>query len=80
MHVCLDDIFVFSDSIERHLGMVFELPKKNEFYLREDKVQLYVEVVKCLGHKIDDKGIHADGDKMARVQDWHEPVMFSIWD
>ena len=64
VHVYLDDIFVFSESVEdheKHLKVVFELLRKNLFYLREDKVQLYANEVDCLGHKIDDKGIHADG-------------------
>ena len=80
VHVYLDDIFVFSDSVEdheKHLKIVFELLRKNLFYLREDKVQLYAEVVECLGHKIDDKGIHADGDKMARIRDWKQPRTYN---
>jgi hypothetical protein len=27
----------------------------------------------CLGHIIDDRGIHADADKMARVREWRTP-------
>ena len=76
VHVYLDDIFIFSDSIEdheKHLRIVFDLLRKNEFYLRQDKVQLYAEQVECLGHKIDDKGIHADGDKMERIRNWRQP-------
>ena len=27
----------------------------------------------CLGHVIDDRGIHADADKMSRVREWRTP-------
>jgi hypothetical protein len=27
----------------------------------------------CLGHLIDDRGIHADSDKMAHVCEWRTP-------
>jgi hypothetical protein len=76
VHVYLDDIFVYSDSIEeheQHLKIVFDLLRKNEFFLKESKVQLYAKEVDCLGHMIDDKGIHADADKMQRVRDWKTP-------
>lgn len=76
VHVYLDDIFVFSDSItehEKHLGMVFDKLRKAQLYLEESKLDLYSKRMDCLGHIIDDRGIHADADKMARVREWRTP-------
>jgi len=76
VHVYLDDIFVFSDSIEdheKHLGLVFDKLRKAQLYLEESKLDLYSKRMDCLGHIIDDRGIHADSDKMARVREWRTP-------
>lgn len=72
VHVYLDDIFVFSDSIEdhqRHLQLVFERLRKEELYLSTSKCDIYSNRVECLGHIIDDRGLHADADKMSKVRD-----------
>jgi len=76
VHVYLDNLFVFSASIEDHkkdLEYVFE--KLREFYLFLEKVKcdLYSKHMDCLGHLIDDQGLHMDMDKMARVREWRTP-------
>ena len=76
MHVYLDDIFVYSDSLEehkKHLGLTFDKLCFAQLYLEEDKLDLYSENMDCLGHIIDDRGIHADLDKMAQVREWRAP-------
>jgi hypothetical protein len=76
VHVYLDDIFVYSDSIEeheKHLELVFNKLRKAQLYLEESKLDLYSKKMDCLGHIIDDRGIHADADKMARVHKWRTP-------
>ncbi|VDB95766.1 unnamed protein product [Peniophora sp. CBMAI 1063] len=76
MHVYLDDIFVYSDTIEEHehyLGIVFDCLRGAELYLEAEKCQLYAEKLDCLGHLIDDKGLHADGDKMTKIREWRTP-------
>jgi hypothetical protein len=76
VHVYLDDIFVFSNSIaehEEHLGLVFDKLRKAQLFLEEKKCDLYSKRMDCLGHIIDDRGIHADVDKMARVREWRTP-------
>ncbi|KAJ3474829.1 hypothetical protein NLI96_g12232 [Meripilus lineatus] len=76
IHVYLDDIFVFSDSVEEHeehLNMVFAILRKAELYLKKEKCDLYSDRMDCLGHIIDDQGLHADGDKMHRVRNWRTP-------
>jgi hypothetical protein len=76
VHVYLDDIFIYSNSIEeheRHLGQVFDTLRKNDFYLKKEKCDLYSKRMDCLGHVIDDRGLHADADKMQRIREWRQP-------
>lgn len=76
VHVYLDDIFIFSDSIEeheRHLRVVFETLRSNHLFLKASKCDLYSKRMDCLGHIINDKGLHADADKMARIREWRTP-------
>jgi Reverse transcriptase (RNA-dependent DNA polymerase) len=66
----MDDIFIFSCSVEeheRHLGIVFDRLRKNHRFLSKKKVNLYSERMECLGHIIDDRGIHTEADKMQWV-------------
>jgi hypothetical protein len=80
MHTYLDDLFVYSDMIEGHqihLEMVFVQLCKHEFYLRKDKCELYTDSIDCLGHRIDDKGLHADANKMAKIREWNTPCNFN---
>ena len=70
MHAYIDDIFVYSDSIEEHeehLRIVFERLRKFKLYLKWTKCQLYADRIDCLGHVIDREGIHIDQDKLIRV-------------
>src|SRR3978361_434656 len=76
VHVYLDDIFIFSNSIkdhEEHLGLVFATLRESQLFLSPSKANLYSERMYCLGHIIDDKGIHADMDKMRVVREWRTP-------
>lgn len=68
MHVHLDDLFIFTNTVEEHeecLRIVFERLRKYQLYLKWSKCELYAERVDCLGHVIDDKGIHPDEDKLS---------------
>src|SRR6266481_6153061 len=76
VHVYLHDIFIYSSSIEEHeghLAQVFNKLCKAQLYLSRDKVDLYSKRMDCLGHLITDVGIHADADKMQKIQDWQQP-------
>ena len=71
MHCYLDDLFVFSNTLEEHerqLAVVFEALRKHHLYLEGKKCELFAEKMDCLGHIIDDKGLHADGDKMEKIR------------
>ena len=80
LHVYLDDIFVFSDTVQEHQGhleKVFTRLCEHEFYLREDKCELFADKVECLGHMIDEKGLHTDADKMAKIREWNRPCNYN---
>ncbi|RDB19217.1 Transposon Ty3-G Gag-Pol polyprotein, partial [Hypsizygus marmoreus] len=80
MHVYLDDIFIFSNSIEeheQHLRVVFERLRDSELYLKWKKCELYADCVDCLGHIIDDQGIHPDADKLSRIREWRVPRTYN---
>ena len=57
VHVYLDDIFIYSCSIEEHkkdLGIVFQRLRDHHLFLSKSKVDLYSKRLECLGHIIDD--------------------------
>ncbi|KIK12982.1 hypothetical protein PISMIDRAFT_18316 [Pisolithus microcarpus 441] len=77
VHTYLDDAFVYSDTIEEHVehvSLVLDALVKADFYLERDKVDLFAEKLDCLGHIIDDRGVHADEDKMACICNWRKPT------
>ena len=61
---------MFSETIEehqQHLELVFNKLQEHSLFLRAEKCELYAEKVECLGHVIDEHGLHADSDMMARI-------------
>jgi len=76
VHVYLDNLFIFSSSIEeheKHLEYVFEKLCKYYLFLEKEKCDLYSKSMDCLGHLINDQGLHTDVDKMAHVHNWQTP-------
>jgi hypothetical protein len=75
-HAYLDDLFPHSNSIEeheKHLRVVFTRLHENKLHLKWSKCNLYAKNMECLGHIIDDNGIHPDVDKLQRIRDWRTP-------
>ena len=76
VYIYLDDIFIFSNSIEEHeshLSQIFDALRAQSLYLSAPKVDLYSSGMDCLGHQIDDQGLHVDSDKMKSVRHWPRP-------
>jgi Reverse transcriptase (RNA-dependent DNA polymerase) len=68
IHTYLNDLFVFSDTLddhEKHLEYVFQKLCEHCLFLERTKCNLYSKSMDCLGHLVDDHGLHADTDKMA---------------
>ena len=76
MHVYLDNIFIYLNSIEEHeehLCLIFERLKEHQLFLKWAKCNLYADKVDCLGHIINKDGIHVDTDKVAHIRKWCTP-------
>jgi len=76
VHIYLDNLFVFSASIEDHekdLKYVFEKLQEFHLFLEKAKCDLYSKHMDCLGHLINDQGLHTDADKMAHIREWCTP-------
>ncbi len=76
VHVYLDDIFVFSYTIEdheRHLGIVYQRLFDAKLFLSKKKFDAFSVRMDCLGSIIDNEGLHADSDKMTLVRNWRTP-------
>lgn len=76
VHVYLDDIFIYSYTIEEHqehIATVVRRLKEAQFFISKTKVDLYSERLECLGHLIDKNGLHADPDKLFRLRTWRTP-------
>jgi hypothetical protein len=74
--VYLDDIFIFSDTLEQHeddLAYVLRRLTEEQLYIARHKLDVYSERMDCLGHVVDAKGLHADLDKMSKIRDWQTP-------
>jgi hypothetical protein len=77
MDVYLDDIVIYSDTLEEHVWhvkTVLDVLRREELYLSEHKLQLFVDRLKILGHIVDDHGIAMDPDKVDRVANWKVPT------
>ena len=77
VHVYLDDIFVFTNTLEEHercLQRVLEILSAEDLYLSQEKVYFFTERCECLGFTVDDEGIHPDPVKIKAIMDWPEPA------
>lgn len=77
MDVYLDDILIYSDTIEdhvKHIHTVFNVLREQKLFLNADKMQFFARELKILGHIIDDKGIAMDPHKIDSVVNWKVPT------
>ena len=65
--IYLDDILVYSKTIEEHkilLDKVFKLLNDYKLYVKAEKCALFLESVEFLGHTIDKNGLHVESGKV----------------
>jgi len=75
-HIYLDDIVIWSNSIEEHITNVRTIMnalREAGLHVNRKKTKLFCEEVNFLGHHISKRGIEADGNKVARILDWPTP-------
>nr|VWO95354.1 Uncharacterized protein [Ganoderma boninense] len=81
MDVYLDDIVIYSDTIEehmKHVRLMFDVLRRQKFFLGADKMNFFASKLKILGHVIDEKGIAMDPHKVDSVVNWKVPTNKSL--
>ena len=74
--VYLDDILVYSNSLEEHkahLKEVLQLLKDKKLYAKLKKCEFFEEKAKFLGHIIGPEEIQTDPDKVSAIEKWPVP-------
>ena len=74
--VYLDDILIFSKSVEEHLThirQVLDILRAQKFYGRLQKCHFNQTSIKYLGHIISAEGIRVNPEKIQAVKDWSRP-------
>ena len=76
-HVYLDDIVIWSQSIDEHVQnvtSVLSALKSNKLYCNPKKTKLFCTQIRFLGHCVSANGIEADEGKADRILDWPTPA------
>src|SRR5258707_344943 len=80
MDVCtvgyLDDILIYSDSLEDHRNHIWEVLRrlrKVGLYANLKKCKFHTDTVEYLGFILSPKGLQMDPTKVSAIQDWPEP-------
>ncbi|GJP43304.1 hypothetical protein CLOM_g2785 [Closterium sp. NIES-68] len=74
--VYLDDILVYSHEMQQHvehLRRVFEILRRERFYVKLSKSDFALEKVQFLGHIVSAQGVHVDPKKIEAVRTWKTP-------
>ncbi len=77
MEVYLDDIIIYSDSLEdhvKHVKCILGMLKQEQLYLSSSKLNFLPKEMKVLGQIIDDNGIHMDPNKVDSMTHWKTPT------
>lgn len=75
-HVYLDDIIIWSSSLEEHfrnVRLVLAALRANSLLCSMKKSILFCEEVIFLGHRISRNGVEADPAKVSKILDWPTP-------
>src|SRR5204863_98506 len=75
--VYLDDIFIYSDTLEDHIDHIKQVCLKlreHRLYASAKKSQFFADKLEILGHYINNQGIHADPSKIEKIINWLTPT------
>ena len=75
--VFLDDILVFSQSLEEHVvhvRTVLQRLLENRLFVKAEKCAFHATSVEFLGHVIEKGAVRADPRKVSAVADWERPT------
>ena len=76
-HVYLDDIVIWSSSIEEHrrnVRTILQALRDADLYCSEKKSQLFTTELDFLGHHISQRGIAPDERKVEKIRNWPVPA------
>jgi hypothetical protein len=70
--VFIDDILVYSKSMEEHehLRIVLQRLREHHLYAKFSKCEFWIKEVPFLGHVVSPQGIAVDPDKVKEVLEW----------
>lgn len=74
--VFFDDILIYSKTWDDHLthiGIVFELLRAHNLYVKRSKCSFGETQVAYLGHVVSETGVAADTNKVQAIIDWPQP-------
>ncbi|GJP42002.1 hypothetical protein CLOM_g1600 [Closterium sp. NIES-68] len=74
--VYLDDILIYSRDMKQHvehLRRVFEILRREGFYVKLSKSKFALEKVQFPGHMVSAQGVHVDPKKIEAVRTWKTP-------
>lgn len=77
LFVYLDDILIFSPSLQehwKHVWQVLQKPLENCLFIKGEKCEFHVDSISILGFIIERGEMRADPVKMEAVLDWPEPT------
>ena len=77
MDVYLDDIIIYSDTLEehvKHVTIVLDILKREKLYLSEKKLHFLCKEVKILGCIVTNDGIRMDPEKVDGILNWKVPT------
>ena len=77
MDVFLDDITIYSDTLEehiKHVKLILDILEKEKLYLSGGKFHFIAPELKLLGRIVDDEGIRMDSEKVDSVLNWKVPT------
>jgi hypothetical protein len=72
--VFIDDILVYSRSVEEHLRLALQKLRENRLYAKLSKFEFWMKQVDFLGHVISNGGISMDPSKVQDVLSWNAPT------
>jgi hypothetical protein len=75
-HIYLDDIIIWSLSIEEHtmhIKMIMDTLRKARLYCNAKKSKFYLTELIFLGHRISQRGIEACSSKVDKILSWPTP-------
>jgi hypothetical protein len=75
--VFIDDIQVYSKSMEEHLCIVLQRLREYQRYAKFNKCEFWIKEVPFLGHVVSPEGIAVDTSKVKEVLEWKSPTTVS---